>query len=484
MPEKSIRNTELEDVLEELGMGRYQYNLLACCYWACSLTATMPMLITILILEYPNITSLQTILLGCAWNFGYLIGNSLFPLLVHRRGRAQPFKRAIVLSAIGAMSMTISGNIYVVCIGYFIVGLGTGGDNIIYSGYLLENLPPSKIKYFTLQGITWGIGAVIIIGVAILANIVFPGGEDNWRFSIGFVGLGNVVFCFLRYRLLDSPTHLYAIKDPRLYEVLEEIYKINKKPIPDLRARQLVPEEHHLELSPSSCDDLQSPTTVLAPPTSIGSIFKSPYLLCTTQFTISYCLLTYCNAGFYIALPSIISTSSLLQAYTIMIFQQLSTIPSLALCSWCMSTRLGRKYTSILFWSLTGGALIVLLFVRQIGLVIMCLCSYIMFMNAGYGSQTVYLSEVWSPELRFIGVGFVMSVSKLAGVVASIVVTQMAASGGVFMVVLIFGIFYFVVSALILPVPETRMASYKGRAKSKRRTAPEDNIEIGELSVV
>lgn len=484
MPEKTIRNTELEDVLEEIGMGRYQYILLACCYWACSLTATMPLLITILILEYPNITSLQTILLGCAWNSGYLLGNSVFPLLVYRKGRAQPFKWAIVLSTIGTMSMAISGNVYVVCIGYFIVGLGTGGDNIVYSGYLLENLPPSKIRYFTIQGINWGIGAVLIIGVAILAHIICPGGEDNWRFSIGFVGLVDLVFCFLRFRLLDSPTHLFAIKDTRLYEVLEKISKINKKPIPDLRARQLVPEEHQLELSPISGDDLQSPTTALSPPTSFSSIFKSPYILCTTQFTISYSLLTYCNAGFYIALPSIISTSSLLQTYIIMILQQLSTIPGLALCSWCMSTRLGRKYTTLLLWSLTGSALIALIFVSHIGLVVLCLCSYIMFMHAGYGSQGVHLAEVWSPEVRFIGVGFVLSVSKLPGVVASIVVTQMAASGGVFMVVLIFGIFYFVVAALILPVPETRMASYKGRAKSKRRTAPEDNIEMGEVCVV
>jgi MFS family permease len=80
-------------------------------------------------------------LIGFSLTTGLFLGAILWSFLCDRYGRVYTFKKTLVISMIGTVLIAVSVNLAMLCVAFFLLGFGCGGDLVITACIFLENCP-------------------------------------------------------------------------------------------------------------------------------------------------------------------------------------------------------------------------------------------------------------------------------------------------------------------------------------------------------
>ncbi|WRT65227.1 uncharacterized protein IL334_002170 [Kwoniella shivajii] len=219
------RERGLEETLEKIGFGAYQWRLLALCGFGwMSDNSALQCIAVILprVQVHFNLSSKVVGLLSASTMAGMMIGAVAWGVISDLLGRALPFNATLFLTAVFGIAASFSPNFGVLCCWMFLLGSAVGGSMPTDGTLFLENLPHSKQYLLTLLSVFFSLGAVLSSVVSLIflpghscstfEGCDVPAGDnEGWRRVMFVLGLFNLACAFARwflFRLHESPRYL------------------------------------------------------------------------------------------------------------------------------------------------------------------------------------------------------------------------------------------------------------------------------------
>mmetsp|Transcript_7811 Transcript_7811/g.7669 ORF Transcript_7811/g.7669 Transcript_7811/m.7669 type:complete len:236 (+) Transcript_7811:227-934(+) len=153
---------------------------------------------------------------------------------------------------------------------------------------------------------------------------------------------------------------------------------------------------------------------------SVKDIFKSPNCFTTIMLSLSQFLFYFSFIGCLLLFPHILASQSMETTYIVLISQQLSGLLGLILASKMVDTCFGRKWTMSVGFIFCG--IMTFLFILADDFYISTVFSGLIYFGLliGIASKNLITPESYKEDLRGTGVGFVMAVSRTAGIIAPV----------------------------------------------------------------
>ncbi|KLT44613.1 MFS general substrate transporter [Cutaneotrichosporon oleaginosum] len=217
----------IEETLERLGFGAYQWRLFALCGcgWMSDNSALQCIAVVLpRVRVHFNLGSEIAGLLSASMMAGMMLGAVGWGVVSDILGRALPFHATLLLTAVFGIAASFAPNFWVLCICMFFLGTAVGGSMPTDGTLFLENLPHSKQYLLTLLSVFFSFGAVLssVVGYFLLPSAScrdhdscdFENGANNgWRhvlFTLGAINLGCAIARSLLFRLHESPRYLVS----------------------------------------------------------------------------------------------------------------------------------------------------------------------------------------------------------------------------------------------------------------------------------
>lgn len=217
--------------IEALGMGRFQYIILALA-GLCWISDSMEMLLLAFIkspfqCEF-NLTDVQAALVTTSVGAGMLIGNLAWGFLADSRGRRTAFIAAVAFTLIFGILSALAPSYAFLVVARGLTGLGIGGVPIAFA-LIMEFLPTrSRGRWGMGLALFWSLGAVF---EAVLAMLVMP--HLGWRWLIALSSLPLALLILLSPFLPESPRWLAARgRLDAATAVLRRASLANSRPLP------------------------------------------------------------------------------------------------------------------------------------------------------------------------------------------------------------------------------------------------------------
>ncbi|KAK3833665.1 MAG: major facilitator superfamily domain-containing protein [Linnemannia gamsii] len=244
-PEELLEQTQvLDDLMDDIGMGKFQKQLLVLCglgWFADNMWLQCIALILPRVQAQFEIQDKYIGILSSSMFVGMMFGAMFWGTLSDIYGRKQAFNFTLIVTTVFGIGASFANSYWLLCL--LILGLGFGvGGNMPVDGALFLEFTPKKNQYLlTFLSIFFSFGAV---ATSILGYILLPryscetaveGGcqGKGWRYMLlatGGLTLSMVVGRVILFRLEESPK--YLLNHNRHQEaavVLCRIYKINHK---------------------------------------------------------------------------------------------------------------------------------------------------------------------------------------------------------------------------------------------------------------
>ena len=137
---------------------------------------------------------------------------------------------------------------------------------------------------------------------------------------------------------------------------------------------------------------------------SYKKLFSKAYIKITVSIIMVkaiqvYLLAGYAYTGFLYFMPELLSNFPTSQAYLIILFQQISTIPGSFTAGWLVETRLGRKRTLFISYIVAGTFIGLLVFSREIIYVRFILGRNIFNLLLFYNGSWIWSSVYYCPRV-------------------------------------------------------------------------------------
>ncbi|KAF8322590.1 MFS general substrate transporter [Clavulina sp. PMI_390] len=247
--------TPLDATLDRIGMGYYQWSLLALCgfgwladnMWMEGVAIALPR-----VQDHFNMTGQQVGVLSsfffCGMMFGAVVWGNCSDVL----GRRVAFNATLVLSSLFGLVVSISPSFTVLAASLLLLGSAVGGSIPTDGTLFVENLPKRKHWLLTFLSVFFSLGALL---TAIVAVIVIPGHScpeaapgsserppcdvalqnAGWRYMFGGLTLITAAMFVGRiflFHLHESPKYLVHTGRPEdAALVLRAISKVNGTPL-------------------------------------------------------------------------------------------------------------------------------------------------------------------------------------------------------------------------------------------------------------
>ncbi|KAK5814460.1 major facilitator superfamily domain-containing protein [Linnemannia elongata] len=244
-PEELLEQTQvLDDLMDNIGMGKFQKQLLVLCglgWFADNMWLQCIALILPRVQAQFEIRDQYIGILSSSMFVGMMFGAMFWGTLSDVYGRKQAFNFTLIVTTVFGIGASFANSYWLLCL--LILGLGFGvGGNMPVDGALFLEFTPKKNQYLlTFLSIFFSFGAV---ATSILGYFLLPryscetpveGGcqGKGWRYmllAMGSLTLSMVVGRVILFRLEESPK--YLLNQNRHQEaavVLCRIYKINHK---------------------------------------------------------------------------------------------------------------------------------------------------------------------------------------------------------------------------------------------------------------
>lgn len=272
----TARATVLNNAIQDIGMGRYQWQLFVVVGFGWASDNLWPIVVSLILppVSY-EFSAPKPPVLTLAQNIGLLVGAVFWGFGCDIFGRRWAFNLTIGITAVFGLVAAGSSTFAAICVFAALWSVGVGGNLPVDSAIFLEFLPGSHQYLLTVLSISWAFAQLLanLVAWPLLGNMTCSDAEAKsceksenmgWRYLlIAMGGLAMVMFIgrFALFTLYESPKFLMGKgRDKEAVQVVREIARRN--------GRRTSFSLSHLN-SPDSSDSennqmLQPPTPVLS----------------------------------------------------------------------------------------------------------------------------------------------------------------------------------------------------------------------------
>eukprot|EP00542_Grammatophora_oceanica_P007818 CAMPEP_0194068554 /NCGR_PEP_ID=MMETSP0009_2-20130614/87159_1 /TAXON_ID=210454 /ORGANISM="Grammatophora oceanica, Strain CCMP 410" /LENGTH=562 /DNA_ID=CAMNT_0038721665 /DNA_START=56 /DNA_END=1742 /DNA_ORIENTATION=+ len=236
---RRIVEISIEDAVDHLGMGRFQYRIFVAaglCFAADAMEVfLLSFLSTVLTVRW-DLTDAQTAMMISSVFFGEIIGTLFFGKLGDGWGRRPTFLLAATVIAVFGLLSAFTVNYATLVSTRIIVGCGIGGLTIPYDT-LAEFLPAShRGTYLLALNYFWTLGMLLVVGSAYVSLQYL---NDNWRLLVAFCSLP----CFVSGCIYVPESPRWLITTGRMDEAVTILrHAAMQNGMDESRAMDLFPE--------------------------------------------------------------------------------------------------------------------------------------------------------------------------------------------------------------------------------------------------
>ncbi|KAL4783437.1 major facilitator superfamily domain-containing protein [Aspergillus varians] len=234
-----INANVLNRAIQEIGMGRYQWQLFGVVGfgWACD--NLWPIVTSLILLPVTYEFGSQPPLLLLAQNLGLLAGALFWGFGCDIFGRRLAFNMTIGITAVFSLAAAASPSFAAVCILAALWSIGVGGNLPVDSAIFLEFLPGSHQYLLTVLSINWALAQFLanLIAWKLIGSYTCPSADGctrsenvGWRYFIATMGLLALVMSITRYflfTLLESPKYLMGKGEH--YEAVAVVHEVAQR---------------------------------------------------------------------------------------------------------------------------------------------------------------------------------------------------------------------------------------------------------------
>ncbi len=404
MADTAAKSAELVARLERLPFSRWHRNLFTLCFLgvmfdACDF-ALFGMALPPVAREF-GLNQAEAGLLATAGLVGAFLGALFWGTISDYIGRRTSFAATIGIFSVFTGLVATSWNVLSLSIFRFISNFGLGGE-VPVALTLTSEYSPGRIRGRMAAGMLVGFPTGLALAAA-LAYFIIP--TYGWR-TVFVIGVFPAVLLFF-VRLVMPESVRYLISRGRLAEAEATVADIEKKALADQPAQpvtidaQVGAEERGVTVVELFTPERRRRTILL--------------------WVVSFCFLWASN-GIIFMLPTILVQRGF-QLSQILIFlfvQAVAAIAGYAACS-VLIDRFGRRPVLFLYYFI--GAFFHLWFAEATGIWIYFAIAAVGWVNPGvYGSNAVYVSELYPTHLRATAVGWFFGIGRVGSFLAPTVV--------------------------------------------------------------
>jgi len=404
MADTAAKSAELVARLERLPFSRWHRNLFTLCFLgvmfdACDF-ALFGMALPPVAREF-GLNQAEAGLLATVGLVGAFLGALFWGTISDYIGRRTSFAASIGIFSVFTGLVATSWNVLSLSIFRFISNFGLGGE-VPVALTLTSEYSPGRIRGRMAAGMLVGFPTGLALAAA-LAYFIIP--TYGWR-TVFVIGVFPAVLLFF-VRLVMPESVRYLISRGRLAEAEATVADIEKKALADQPAQpvtidaQVGAEERGVTVVELFTPERRRRTILL--------------------WVVSFCFLWASN-GIIFMLPTILVQRGF-QLSQILIFlfvQAVAAIAGYAACS-VLIDRFGRRPVLFLYYFI--GAFFHLWFAEATGIWIYFAIAAVGWVNPGvYGSNAVYVSELYPTHLRATAVGWFFGIGRVGSFLAPAVV--------------------------------------------------------------
>ncbi|KAH8691607.1 putative sugar transporter [Talaromyces proteolyticus] len=439
----------LNKAIQEIGMGRYQWQLFVVIGFGWASDNLWPIVTSLIFTPVKNeFNPVHGEFLTLAQNIGLLFGAVFWGFGCDIFGRRWAFNLTIGITAVFGLIAAGSPNFAAAGVFAALWSVGVGGNLPVDSAIFLEFLPASHQYLLTVLSIDWAFAQLVATLVAwpLLGNytcqqntVCTKSKNMGWRyFMIAMGGLAMAMFIirFVCFTIYESPKYLMSRgKDAEAVEVIHEVARRNGKTstltLEDLTQYNVLADE-------TEQGDAQQTSAAAALERKLEKVNMDHLrsLFSTTKMAISTSLITviwaFIGLGFplYNAfLPYIQSTrgtdfgdGSTYITYRNEVIIAVLGIPGCILGGFLVELpRFGRKGTLALSTALTGVFLFASTTATHSDALLGFNCAYSFMSNVMYAVLYAYTPEVFPTKDRGTGNAVTASANRIFGIMSPII---------------------------------------------------------------
>ncbi|KAF4958876.1 hypothetical protein FGADI_2078 [Fusarium gaditjirri] len=433
----------LNRAIQDLGMGRYQWELFVVIGFGWASDNLWPIVTSLILTPVANEFSVRNPpYLTLAQNIGLLAGAMFWGFGCDVFGRKWAFNITLGLTAIWGLISASAPNFAAIGIFDALWSFGVGGNLPVDSAIFLEFLPASHQYLLTILSIDWAIAQVIgtLIAWPLLGNYTCEQDtvcrrKDNmgWRyFTITVGGLTLLMFLarFVLFKIYESPKYLMSKgRDEEAVRVVHTVAKKNGKTstlsLEDLKACE--PEGYVAQTDTSAALRRYLEKVDLS---HIKALFVTKKLGLSTGLIMAVWALIGLGYPLYNAfIPYIQATKgadfgdgSTYLTYRNSLIIAVLGVPGALLGGWLVELpRLGRKGTLSLSTILTGVFLYCSTTATTSDALLGWQCAFNFFSNIMYAVLYSFTPELFPTPHRGTGNALCASCNRIFGIMAPII---------------------------------------------------------------
>lgn len=342
---------------------------------------------------------------------GMFIGAMSGGSLANRVGRKRAFIVATLIYSLFSLLNALAWDVVSLAVLRFVTGIGLSAMTVIANTYIGEFFPARVRGRY--MGLTMTIGLIGIPATAWVARLVVPAGPWAWRLIFVWGALG-VIAALVATRMIESPRWLSV--QGRLAEAEQATVRLE---------RAAAAEGH----------PLAPPVVGYSAPTrknlSYAAVLRPPHLSRTLLMTVISIGSTVGFYGFMAWAPTLLYehgfsvTKSLTYASVIAICNPIG-----ALIAADLMERIDRKWYNTGVCTLVAVAGLLYGFAGTPALIMAIGALVVISLQGGATGLYIYTSELFSTDVRSLGIGFTYGVGRLTNVAGPFMVAAIYAGFG------------------------------------------------------
>ncbi|KAJ7890154.1 MFS general substrate transporter [Mycena olivaceomarginata] len=439
----------LNDALQDVGMGRYQWGLFVVTGFGWLADNIWPVVTGLILVPVINEFNAQGPFLKLGQNIGLLVGAAFWGVGADVWGRKISFNLTLLITGVFGVAAGGSPNFVTLTALAALWSVGVGGNLPVDSSIFLEFVPASHQYLLTVLSIWWAFGQLLgsLVAWPLIGNFSCTppscprASNQGWRyFLFAMGGLMMLLWAvrFFVFKLYESPKHLMGIgRDEDAVAVVHDVAAYNGKTshltLEDLRSQEV---GHGSDGHPQGQAIDTSVAGVVQRKLSVFSGNHVRPLFATRKLAYSTSLLIILWAFIGLAFPLYnsfvtyyLSTrgadfgdGSTYITYRNTVILSVTGIPGALVAGYLVELPLlGRKGTLALSTALTGVFILASTTARTSNALLGFNCAYTFTSNIMYGVLYALSPELFPTKDRGTGNALVATANRIFGIMAPIV---------------------------------------------------------------